>query len=60
MMWNRSTAVSGLPAARRGAVDSKIMILMLCAAVALALAAPGIKSGCSTAKRLLLAAENIL
>lgn len=44
-MWDRSTAVSGMPAARRGAADPKVMILMLCAAVALALAAPGIKGG---------------
>jgi hypothetical protein len=44
-MWYRSTAASGVPAARRSAADPKIMILMLCAAVALALAAPGIKSG---------------
>ncbi len=42
-MWDRSTAVSSMPAARRSAADPKVLILMLCAAVALALAAPGIK-----------------
>ena len=44
-MSNHSAAVTGVPAATRGAVNPKIMILMLCAAVALALAAPGIRSG---------------
>jgi hypothetical protein len=44
-MSNRSTAVSGVPAAKGGAADPRMVILMLCAAVALALAAPSIKGG---------------
>jgi hypothetical protein len=44
-MWNRLTAPSGVPAVKRDAADPRIVILMLCAAVALALAVPGIKSG---------------
>lgn len=44
-MWDRSTAASDMPTATRGTADPKVMVLMLCAAVALALAAPGIKAG---------------
>src|SRR3979411_527705 len=45
IMPNRSAALSAVPAARRGAADPRIAIPALCAAVALALAVPGIKSG---------------
>jgi asparagine N-glycosylation enzyme membrane subunit Stt3 len=44
-MSNRSAAASGVPTVERGAADPRIVILMLCAAVALALAAPSINSG---------------
>jgi len=44
-MSNRSTAVSGIPASRRSVADPRIAIPLLCAAVALALAVPGIKTG---------------
>jgi len=44
-MSGHSTAVSGAPAMGRGAADPKIVMLMLWAAVALALAAPGIRNG---------------
>ena len=44
-MEDRSTAVDGMPAARRVTADPRVMIVMLCAAVALALAAPGLKTG---------------
>ena len=43
-MRDRSAAVSGVPE-RRSAADPKVVMLMLCAAVALALAVPGIKTG---------------
>ena len=42
---NCYTAVSGVPAAHSSATDPKIVMLMLCAAFALATAVPGIKSG---------------
>src|SRR5712664_3852165 len=45
IMSNRSTAVSGIPASRRSVADPRIAIPLLCAAVALALAVPGIKTG---------------
>jgi hypothetical protein len=44
-MWNRSAAISGDPAVGRGAANPGLVILMLCAAVALALAAPSINNG---------------
>jgi hypothetical protein len=44
-MWGHSTAVSGVPAVRRGAADPKIVLLMLWAGVALALAASAIRDG---------------
>ena len=36
-MSNRSAAASGVPTVERGAADPRIVILMLCAAVALAI-----------------------
>jgi hypothetical protein len=45
VMWNHSTAVGGVSAAGRGPADPRIVILMLCAAVALALAVPNIRNG---------------
>ena len=44
-MWNHSTAAGGVSEVGRGPADPRIVILMLCAAVALALAVPGIKNG---------------
>ena len=44
-MGNHSAAVTGMPAATRGTANPKIVMLMLCAAVAVALGASGIRNG---------------
>jgi hypothetical protein len=44
-MGNHSAAVTGMPAATRATANPKIVMLMLCAAVAFALGASGIRNG---------------